>query len=101
MLITIPELETTLAGKGKCGQYLLDITRDYMQKHPCASKVIWDIATIGWLCNAGWYQSRLIPSPVLNPDMTYSVSEDPERHPIRYINFLSRDQIFEDLYQKM
>ncbi len=101
LLITIPELETTLAGKGKCGQYLLDITRDYMQKHPCASKVIWDIATIGWLCNAGWYQSRLIPSPVLNPDMTYSVSEDPERHPIRYINFLSRDQIFEDLYQKM
>ncbi|MGI5893515.1 MAG: nucleoside hydrolase [Candidatus Merdivicinus sp.] len=99
LLITIPELERELAEKGKCGQYLLEITREYMKQHPCHSKVIWDIATIGWICNSDWFQSGLIPSPILTPSFTYST--DVQRHFIRYVNFCNRDAIFSDLYAKM
>ncbi len=99
LAVTLPELEQRLAGKGQCGQYLLRITKEQMEHYGNWSRVIWDIAVIGWLCGEKGCQSGLIPSPVLNPGFTYSA--DITRHPVRYIRFVQRDDIFNDLYSKL
>lgn len=99
LAVTMPELEHYLADKGKKGEYLIQNTRAEMERWGNQSRVIWDIATIGWLCNAGWYQSGLIPSPILTDNLTYS--HDLQRHFIRYINYLDRDHILMDLYNKI
>ena len=66
---------------------------------PGRSKVIWDIVTIGWLCRPGYFQTGIIPCPVLSPEFTYST--DLRRHPIRYTYFIDRDGVFEDMYKKI
>ena len=62
---SLPELERELSGKGPCGRYLLEITRDIMAEEHNMSRVIWDISTIAWLVHADWCPSGLVPSPIL------------------------------------
>lgn len=96
---SLPELERELSGKGPCGRYLLEITRDIMAKEHNMSRVIWDISTIAWLVNADWCPSGLVPSPILTDQETYST--DIRRHLIRYVYYVRRDAIFQDLFGKM
>lgn len=97
--VTLPELREQLSGKGKWGQYLLDVTTEQMEQYGNWSRVIWDISTIAWLCGGKGFQSGLIPSPVLTPEWTYSA--DLTRHFIRYVNYIDRDSVFRDLFGKM
>jgi len=100
---TVPELEYYLKGRGKIGDYLLEIFTDYMShrkdKDDAPSKVVWDIAAIAWLENDKWFSSALVPSPVLTAD--YSWSHDPYRHWIREIRTVNRDAVFGDLFSKL
>lgn len=97
---TVPELEYYLEGKSQIGDYLTKIVRDYSGGNPVGwSKVIWDIATIGWLIDDRWFQSSIVPSPILTDQYTWSF--DPQRHFIRSIYYMNRDHIFADFFKKL
>lgn len=96
-LITTPaEIDFFVKGRGEIGEYLCRIYRDFHSGRTAASKVIWDISTIGYLRNPSWTRSTYEHSPIVNPNMTYS--SDPTRHLIRRVFELNRDEIFNDLY---
>lgn len=96
---TIPELEYYLSGKSELGTYLTDIVRSYAHDPYGWSKVIWDIATIAWLINPEWIPTRLVNSPVLTDQLTWSF--DSRRHFIRSATFINRDPVFADLFRKL
>lgn len=97
--VTMPELRQNLTEASRCGKYLLEITEDAMKQDGNTSRVIWDISTIAWLVHSQWCPSGLLPSPILTDQMTYS--KDLRRHLIRYVYFVERDPIFNDLFDKM
>ena len=103
LLITLPEAESYLKGKGAIADYLLKILQDYPKEHNSDeyawSKVIWDISAIGYVINPAWFQTELRSTPILTDQQTYSV--DHHRPLYRVATYLERDRIFGDLFQKI
>lgn len=97
---TLPEIERYVKGQGTIGDYLHEIFHGYNKDHYARSKEIWDVATIAYLVNPNWMPSEIMPSPVLNPDLTWDVA-DRSRHPIRVATNARRDPIFRDLFSKL
>ena len=99
---TVAEIETYARGRGKIGDYLCDIFRDFEHTdltQKGVSKVIWDLAPLGWLIDHSWYRTQLVSSPILTGDVTWSF--DHERHLIRDAVHINRDGIFSDLFRKL
>lgn len=127
---TAPELEAHLKGKSKIGTYLSDtvvsqlspkeahnfltmIRLTYLQgmddqestDEPqdfgsmAPSRIIWDISTIGYLINPLWCPSTLVPAPVLTNELKWE--QAPNRHLMRVCNFVYRDGIFGDMFEKL
>ncbi len=99
LLTTVPEIERHVEGRGPIGDYLAGIFKEYSDDHFAWSKVIWDIACIGWCLNPEWVPTELIPSPILTDQLTWSV--DHSRPPIRTATYVHRDPIFRDLFGKL
>jgi len=99
LLTTVAEIERYVEGRGPIGDYLARIFKEYSTDHFGWSKVIWDIACVGWCLNPEWVPTRVVPSPVLTDELTWEV--DPSRHPIREATYVHRDPIFRDLFQKL
>lgn len=99
LLTTIPELAEYVKPQGDIGRYLFDICRSYQHDQYAWSKEIWDIAVTGWLIDASWVPSTIVPSPILTDQVTWSV--DASRHPIRIAHGVKRNAIFGDLFKKM
>lgn len=97
---TLPEMAAYVKGKGAIGDYLYQIYEAYLPLHYARSKVIWDISTIGYLVNPGWFTSEVRPAPVLRDDRTWEVGS-PSRHPFRVVTHVDRDGIFGDLFRKL
>lgn len=128
---TAAELNEKLNGKSEVGSYLSDIVikqlseksandmlsllrltylkdvQDYDQsiseiktsgKMAC-SRIIWDISTIGYMINPNWCPSTLVSTPWLTDDMKWKLT--PERHLMRVCNFIYRDGIFGDMFDKL
>lgn len=98
LITTVPELEQYLAGKGRLADYLVEIVRGYGSGE-AYSKVIWDIAATSWMICPDWVPTRLIPSPILNDDATWSQGEG--RHPVRTARAVKRDAIFADVFRRL
>ncbi len=96
---TVAELEHYLRGKNAICDYLVDIVVSYEGNPTGWSKVIWDVATTAYLIDHRWVSTRLMHTPILTDQMTWSV--DSSRHLMRYANNLHRDPIFADLFQKL
>jgi inosine-uridine nucleoside N-ribohydrolase len=99
---TVAEMEKYARGRENIGDYLSDIFRDFEHTdltRTGVSKVIWDLAPLGWLIDLSWYRTRLISSPILTGDVTWSF--DHERHMIRDAVHINRDGIFSDLFGKL
>lgn len=96
---TVPEIERYVQGQGAIGDFLAETFKAYSDDHFGWSKVIWDIAAIGYLLNAEWTPSDLVHSPILTDQVTWS--HDNSRHLIRSANYIHRDPIFRDLFQKL
>lgn len=96
---TWPEIQACVAGQGRIGVYLAEIYRKFCNIEPGRSKVIWDIAAIGWLLNPGWVPTVLCHSPLLNEDLTFTT--DPRRHLIRQAIDCRRDEIVGDLFHRL
>ena len=99
LLTTIPELDTYLKGQGAIGDYLIEIFKDYHHDHYAYSKIIWDIAVIGYVVNPTWFKSEIRHSPILTDQITYSF--DHSRHFTRLVTYLHRDKIFGDMFRKI
>lgn len=96
------ELEMFLRGKNRLCDYLVDIVeRDGAAESPYQSwtRVIWDVTAVGWLLEGDFMKDRLVPSPIPQYDHHYSF--EPGRHFIRYVYFVNRDALFEDLFRKL
>ncbi len=96
---TIPELKYYLEGKNELSDYLYNIVVEYSGGRPAWSKVIWDVTGVAWLVNPSWLPTDLVHSPILTDQVTFSV--DRSRHFIRMANWLNRDAIFRDLFEKL
>lgn len=99
LLTTKAEIDVFVRGQGAIGDYLADIFAAYASDHFGWSKVIWDIATIGYLLDVNWAPSTLVHSPILTDQLTWSV--DTSRHLIRSAYYVNRDSIFRDLFAKL
>ncbi len=99
---TLAEMQRFLDGCGAIGSYLCEIFRTYESCDltvPGASKVIWDLAPIGWLISEDWARTSIAPSPLLADDCSWRY--DAGRHPIRLAEQVHRDGIFADLFSKV
>jgi len=95
------ELEHWLLGKNPLCDYLCDCTVRHMQEkvdRELWSKPLWDVTAVAWLLNEGgrFMQSKLVSAPIPEYDLTYSFDET--RHPIRYVYWIDRDALYEDLF---
>lgn len=95
----LPEMETYVKGRGRIGDYLFEIYREYMGDEPARSKVLWDIVTIAWLLDAEWVPSEIVHAPILTDGLTWS--RDNSRHFCRVATFVERDPVFRDLFRKL
>ena len=101
---TGPELQYWLKGKNKLCDYLLETTEKEIQSTKvggCWSRAIWDISTVAWLLDeSGEYVlDSFEHSPIPEYDNHYSF--DIRRHLIRYVYYLDRDAVFQDLFKKL
>lgn len=96
---SVPEIERHVAPHGELGAFLAARFKQMRSDHFAWSRVLWDVATIGYLLNPAWVPAELVPSPVLTDQLTWSV--DRRRHPIRCASFVHRDPIFGDLFRKL
>ena len=96
---TVPEVERYVKGRGAIGDYLYEIFCEHHDDHFAWSKVLWDISAIGWLNNPDWVPTRLVHSPILTAELTWS--RDPARHFIREAIGCNRDAIYRDLFTKL
>ena len=97
-----PELEYWLRGKNKLCDYLLDTTiKEAAARQGGAlwSRPIWDVCAVAWLLDGRFMLDRLEHSPIPQYDHHYSF--DKTRHFIRYVYYISRDRLFEDLFTKL
>lgn len=103
MRTTRAELEPALRGRSRIADYLLDSFVEYeaARKKPGSaySKPIWDLAVTGLLVNPAWVPTRIEPSPMLTPRMTWAL--DRTRHPVRAATRVDRDAVFGDLFRKL
>jgi inosine-uridine nucleoside N-ribohydrolase len=99
LLTTTTELARYLDGCGPICEYLLKIARQYMGDGMAKSKVIWDIAAIGYLIDPEWVPTNTVASPVLTNEVTWQSGAG--RHAIRVAEIVHRDPIFRDLFAKL
>lgn len=97
------ELEHWLVGKNKLSTYLAQNAIDHCEAlfpNKPWSKPLWDVTAAAWLLNDDekFMMERIVDSRVMNYDGTYS---DEIGKPIKYIFFIKRDALFEDLIDKL
>ena len=99
LLTSLAELEATVAGKSAVGDFLTETVRGYHKDHFAWAKEIWDISATAYLVNPGWVSTRLVHSPILTDQCTFS--QDSGRHFMRVAVHLNRNAIFADLFRKL
>lgn len=96
---TLPEMERHVQGRGKVGDYLTQIFKDYTTDPFGWSKVIWDLSATAYLVNPTWVPTDIVHSPILTEGATWSF--DNSRHLMRVATSVNRDAIFRDLFTKL
>lgn len=100
--VTEPELVHWLKGKNALCDYLVDVTINEGRTHektPFWSRVIWDVTAVAWLIDSRFMDDRLEHSPIPQYDLHYSF--DSRRHFMRYVYWIHRDALIEDLFTKL
>lgn len=101
---TGPELEYWLRGKSPLCDYLVQHTVDEVKSYAegrAWSRVIWDVAAVAYLLNEErrLLRSRLMPTPLPGYDHRWHFPEGTP--PCRYVYYVSRDDIFTDMFAKL
>ena len=98
------ELEHWLKGKNALCDYLVAYTTDTAESYAAGrpwTRVIWDVTAVAWLVNDDhkFMDDELRQSPI--PEYDHRYAFDNRRHFIRYVTNIRRDQLFEDLFEKL
>jgi len=98
------ELAHWLQGKNPLSDYLYQHATAVAQCHTARrawTRTIWDVTAVAWLLNKneGFMREKLIPCPVPQYDRQYGFDEN--RRPIRYVFWIDRDALFEDLFDAL
>ena len=96
---SVPEIERHVEPHGAIGAFLAKRFKDYSSNHYGWTKPIWDMAPVGWLLNADWAPSSLIPTPIMSDEMQWNIGTD--RHLMRYVGYVDRDLILRDFFTKL
>lgn len=100
---TIPEIDRHVRPHGRIGEFLAMRFAELATERGVSeigwSKVIWDMVAVGWLLDADWAPSALMPTPILTDSATYSV--DRSRHLMRYVTHVQRDPLLQDFIRKL
>ena len=99
LLTTLTELEAHVAGKSAIGDFLTETVRGYHKDHYAWAKEIWDLSATAYLVNPDWVTTRLVHSPILTDQVTWS--HDPGRHFMSVAVRLNRNAIFADVFRKL
>jgi inosine-uridine nucleoside N-ribohydrolase len=99
LITTRAEIDHFVRPAGKTGEFLARRYAENVSGAAGVSKVIWDLAAVGWLLDASWSTTVLAHSPVLTDEMTWS--SDPRRHLIGEVMEVQRDAIFADLFTRL
>ena len=99
LITTLAEIEKYVRPAGRVGDFLATRYADHAGAAPGVSKVIWDLAAVGWILGSPWTTTVLAHSPVLTSEMTWSV--DRGRHLIGEVTAVNRDGIFSDLFERL
>lgn len=97
-----PELEYHLRGKNVLCDYLVDVTtKEAKACHggEAWTRAIWDVTAVAWLLDGDFMEDCVICSPIPEYDHRYAFGND--RHFIKYVYYIKRDNLFEDLFQKL
>lgn len=103
--ISKADLETYLKGKNELCDYLVNTTvteaERYVQKGEIWSRVIWDVTAVAWLLNDEdrFMESRIIPTALPTYDGFYT--QNPDGEPMRYVYSINRDNLVNDLFDKL
>lgn len=98
------ELDFWFSGKNTFCDYLVShakkTAKDY-SKGRAWSRVIWDVTAVAWLLNDDdrFMLSRVIPRYM--PTYEGKYKENPDGMPMRYVYYLRRDNLFNDLIDKI
>lgn len=98
------ELEHWLVGKNPLSDYLARNAIAHCEALAPGkpwSKPLWDVTAVAWLCNDDeiFMQHRLERAPMPEYDHRYAVN--PEGHLFRYVFYINRDALFEDMVNKL
>ena len=98
------ELEHWLKGKNKLCDYLVENTvreaESYATGKPW-SRVIWDVVPIAWLLNEKEKFLLDREQNVVLPEYTNLYSKEQLPNTMKYVYYIKRDAIFEDLFSKL
>ena len=97
-----PELEYHLRGKNELCNYLIDVTtKEALKCYGGATwtRPIWDVTAVAWLLDGDFEEDCLKHSPIPEYDDRYAF--DPNRHFIKYVYHIKRDNLFADLFAKL
>jgi len=107
LLISLPEMEQWVRGKGAIGDYLYHLYTHnplHAQRgifdHFGRSWVMWDLITIAWLLEPAWVPAGLVATPTYDEDLFWVPAAGPER-PMLEAHDIDRDAIFRDFFQKL
>jgi hypothetical protein len=96
------ELEHLFRGKNALCDYLIDNTFSYMNQPDEArfwSKPLWDVAAVAWLMPGDMMLDRILPAMIPQADFNHSYPL--EGPPIRYVYYVKKDALTNDLVTKL
>jgi inosine-uridine nucleoside N-ribohydrolase len=99
--ISEAELKNWFLGKNKICDYLARNTIEEASKYAGGkpwTRIIWDVTAVAWLVG-DFCAERLEKSPIPEYDGHYAY--DCRRHFIKYIYYINRDVLVNDLFQKL
>lgn len=98
------ELEHWLVGKNPLADYLAHNAIAHCEALAPGkpwSKPLWDVTAVAWLCNDDeiFMQHRLERAPM--PEYDHRYGENPDGELFRYVFYINRDALFEDLVSRL
>lgn len=101
--VSKPEFEFWLKGKNDLCDFLVGRVFDAQKNFDGKpwTRVIWDVTAVAWLLNENdrFMKSEIISAPIPEYDFKYAIGSG--RKLIRYVTFINRDVLLEDLVNKL
>ncbi|SOE18959.1 inosine-uridine nucleoside N-ribohydrolase [Hoeflea halophila] len=106
LMISKPEMEKFVKGKGAIGDYLWHLythnplhTKYQINEPDTKTWVIWDIINVAWLFDPDYVTVHMTSSPELTDELYWK--HEPGRHKMLEAYDVNRDAIFEDFYRTL